>query len=322
MLHKLILIIALVQSGFAFAQGTAEQTTVKRYADIVLKSSNKRKILTAQEMDRVLSHVITHPVASILDPANVTKYDPDGVIGFCFGRAMAVHLAARKIGLDQRSIRKVFIIGDMRSGPDPEWRFHVTTIVRGPEGKWYALDPIASFGPKPRVLTVSQWSQWVRSIWDRPQPGKVDFTKIYMVQPDFVIPNLLRVPEAGAQNQVDIMSTTFNPSVKPAYAPISTFAKDFYAVRFNEQMKQFIGVREQGYDRYNFTAIKVNGSDPYSYNNYFHDLLNVFAKTEEQDILNDASRRLLMNKRSLESQIQTERAVKRRNSLGSMRFGR
>ncbi|MDA9951609.1 hypothetical protein N9D31_03435, partial [Oligoflexaceae bacterium] len=143
---SLFLFIFAVPAAYALTASDA----LRQYKEISFQAPQTKSELTLSEMNHVLSHVITHPVASLLDPQNINKYDPQGVIGFCFGRSMAVHLAARKVGLAHSSIRKLFIIGDMRSGADPEWRFHVTTIVKGPNAEWYALDPIAANGSQPR----------------------------------------------------------------------------------------------------------------------------------------------------------------------------
>jgi hypothetical protein len=77
------------------------------------------------------------------------KYSPEEVdIGYCFGRAMYVHLMLRKMGLQEKSIRKVWALGPIRSPHgDLIWSFHVATAVYTPDG-WMTIDPL-SFKPEP-----------------------------------------------------------------------------------------------------------------------------------------------------------------------------
>lgn len=102
------------------------------------------------DAERLLSSTMNNPVAS-LDV--IDKYDLQGNIGFCFGRAMTAHLEAIHMGIDKGSVLKLWAIGPMGQG---SWAWHVTTLVKGPglQGgeSWWAIDPI--FG---QVMTASQW---------------------------------------------------------------------------------------------------------------------------------------------------------------------
>ena len=50
--------------------------------------------LDATQRARLWHAVFSHPVAGLNDPAKMEKYDPKGLIGFCFGRAMAAATAS------------------------------------------------------------------------------------------------------------------------------------------------------------------------------------------------------------------------------------
>lgn len=84
--------------------------------------------------------------------AGNSKYDPRGTLGFCFGRALYAHLELLRHGVSKDSIKKVFIVGPMKSG-GVDWQFHVATIVRAKDRQgWYAMDTFVG-----KVLPVEEW---------------------------------------------------------------------------------------------------------------------------------------------------------------------
>ncbi len=75
-----------------------------------------------------------HPV---IGPKAVDKYQQTGVsIGYCFGRAYYFHRALQKLGVDERAIKKAWVVGKIGDN----WQFHVATIVRGTDGDWWVMD--------------------------------------------------------------------------------------------------------------------------------------------------------------------------------------
>ncbi len=102
-----------------------------------------------------------HPVASY----SLRKvYDPEGRIGFCFGRAMAIHLELLRAGIDKRSIRKIWAVGDLALG-SLKWHHHVATMVRASDGGWWVIDPMWE-GP----MKATQWMfrmRWLFAKWPR-----------------------------------------------------------------------------------------------------------------------------------------------------------
>ena len=81
-------------------------------------------------------------------------------IGFCFGRAMAFHLQALRSGLRKEGIQKLWVVGDLKRG-EVAWSYHVTTIVMGVDGVWYAMDPF--FG---RQMPAHEWVAIMRNEFD------------------------------------------------------------------------------------------------------------------------------------------------------------
>jgi hypothetical protein len=68
------------------------------------------------------------------------KYDPESNIGFCFGRALRIHLELLRYGVNKDSIKKIFVIGPMKS-PGKIWQFHVATVVKDlKSNQWWVLD--------------------------------------------------------------------------------------------------------------------------------------------------------------------------------------
>lgn len=104
--------------------------------------------LTRQQANEVLREAMTDPVAA---KHQLAKYDPKGNIGFCFGRAMWLHLELLRRGVNKHSIFKAFVVGDMLYNKIT-WQFHVATLVRADNGDWWILDPEFQ-----RLLTLSEW---------------------------------------------------------------------------------------------------------------------------------------------------------------------
>ena len=183
--HRVFILIGFLWTCCLWAE-TQEQV-LKKFFEIENRPSTKMG-LTDAERRFVFRFVYEHPVAS---PEHIGDYepfpdDPAKQVGYCFGRAMAVHLESKALKLKTESIRKLFIIGDLRSGDEPEWGFHVTTLVRDleDEKKWFAIDPIMKGITQGRSQSADDWIAVVRSIWDRKKEAKLYITSIFAVMPD------------------------------------------------------------------------------------------------------------------------------------------
>lgn len=111
--------------------------------------------ISPEMASKVISSMGRHPV---LQAASAGRYNQrETQIGYCFGRAAYAHLALLEMGIDRGSIRKIWAVGSMKS-PSVTWQFHVSTIVRGSDGKWYAVDNY--FGG--RALEIEKWFDGLR----------------------------------------------------------------------------------------------------------------------------------------------------------------
>lgn len=98
---------------------------------------------------KIIASIGKHPVMQAASSGRYSQRETE--IGYCFGRATYAHLALLKMGVDRDSIRKIWAVGEMKGYVS--WQFHVATIVRQKDGKWYAIDNF--FGS--HGLEVSQW---------------------------------------------------------------------------------------------------------------------------------------------------------------------
>lgn len=210
--------------------------------------------LSAAQREALWSAARSHPVAG-LDA--LAKYDPTGIIGFCFGRSTAVHLFARAMGLGNAGIRKLFVVGDLRSGETPEWRFHVAALVKGEDAKWYAIDPIF-----PGPMEASEWNAQVREIWDKSEKAQ-----FYLTDADAVIPQLERVPPPEQETGERIIELSFDPSRREGFSRVDGFGERVYVLSGAQERRHFV---EAG--RFDFRRVAINDA-VYDYNGYFADLL-------------------------------------------------
>ncbi len=265
----------LVQVAFALDQ----QEIQRRYDDIEMRSPETKIGLNLAERKALLEEVAHHPVASL---AKLDKYDPPpGQIGFCYGRAMAAHLLARKKGVARDGILKLFVAGDMTPGPGERWRFHVTTLVRGEDGKhWYSIDPVIQTLGNPDPLLPKDWLAAAKKEFD---PKKT--TKNYVTTTESIMVDMRVVPSTlASENNERIIEVNFNPE-RPGFELEREVADlaDFKVYRLDSdaQAKYFIKRQEaKAEDDFNFLGIAVKILLPdkvidraYDYHGYFSDLL-------------------------------------------------
>lgn len=133
--------------------------------DLPLSGADRERIggLSAEAIQGLYDKVKNHPVASC---KNVKKYDPDGNIGFCFGRAMSVHLEALRMGVAKESVRKMWAVGSMKY-KNIFWQHHVATMVRDEKGAWWVIDPEYK---KPKLL-----KEWYKTIKKMDSDDKLQF---------------------------------------------------------------------------------------------------------------------------------------------------
>lgn len=115
---------------------------------------NRLKSINYEQAKTVLQSLNMNPITG---PRGIFTYDPEMRIGFCFGRALFVHLELLRRGVSKDSIKKVFAVGPMKNRAG-NWQFHVTTLVRGPQENWLAIDNYLN-----RIVTLEQWMDEMRT---------------------------------------------------------------------------------------------------------------------------------------------------------------
>lgn len=212
----------------------------------------------------------THPVAAT---SQVSHYDPASYVGFCFGRAMTAHLIARRMGVHPSAVKKLFIVGDMRTAAatTTQWRFHVTTIVKGRgESDWYAIDPIMY-----RVMPMRDWIDHVRATWDLGR--KAHF---YVVHSSVVIPDVRIVPPVATETGERIIELSFRPDGKPGFTRRSDLGHNCWEANIQAAERYFLDATEQN-EPFDFAGIQINGK-AVTYRNYFHDLMTSFSRPDSE----------------------------------------
>lgn len=270
---------------------TTELDVRQWYDEVDRLNPITRDALNAAERQRLLRLTSHHKVAS-LDA--LSKYDTTGEVGFCFGRAMTAHLIARKLGLNPNGIRKLFIIGDLRSGPDPEWRFHVTTLVKGEEdGRWYAIDPIMLPPMAPGTpLFAQRWIDIVQSVWDRPKKAHFYFAERHAVMPDARIFPTTLADETGEM----AVELSFDPIGKPGFQHFAFDVTPIFQLDRTAEHQHFLGALEPDLPgAFSFLKLSMtlvtNGKKTdvsYDFNGYFADLLEDLKKNELEAWENEA----------------------------------
>jgi hypothetical protein len=120
----------------------------------VVNDSNRVMGLSESEIRKLFNYAVHHPIAGM---QALNKYDPQGNIGFCFGRALFVHLELLRRGVDKASIKKVFAVGELVEEA-VTWQFHVATAVRDTKGGWWVIDPAY------KLMSLREWYQFMRSL--------------------------------------------------------------------------------------------------------------------------------------------------------------
>ncbi|GEM_PF-3520457 len=243
--------------------------------DGIRRSTVTLQGLAAAQRQQLWEAVFRHPVAGLDDGKKLKKYDPQGFIGFCFGRSMAAHLLARQRGLADDSVRQLFVIGDLREGADPHWRFHVTALVKGEDGAWYAIDPIME-GP----MTVTAWMAAVRKTWDRNRKAR-----LYMTPASTVLPDVTVVPEPGHETGARVIELSFDPAGKAGFSPLAGLGDEVFVVSAEATPKYFKTTDAKA-GAFDFESIPVNDMRV-SYNGYFVDLLRDIASGVQSLMLSE-----------------------------------
>lgn len=80
------------------------------------------------------ANFLLHKISNSKVNQNHICYDPDLSTGFCFGRATIGHMEALIRGVHPKSIKKIWIAGDMQ-----QWGHHVANMIKTEKG-WLVID--------------------------------------------------------------------------------------------------------------------------------------------------------------------------------------
>ncbi|MHC9542291.1 MAG: hypothetical protein AB9903_22510 [Vulcanimicrobiota bacterium] len=256
-------------SGPAGASGdSGNDSLMRKYLEIESMSPPRFDSLTAEKRQFLFDAVANHEVAGI---KMLKKYDPEGIMGFCYGRAMASHLIACRMGLTPGSIRKIFMVGVLNYCCGKEWRFHVSTIVKGDDRRWYAIDPTRGL----RLNTVDGWVGTIGNSWE--QEKKV---KLYLTSTSAITPDISVYPDPEWETGDRIIELSFDPAKKAGFTLCDDMGLSFYRPDKGSQYRYFLCTGSSSDARFDFRKAVKNGRI-YSFNGYFEDLLDSIRKAPD-----------------------------------------
>lgn len=281
---------------------TPQEKIQQLYDSVTEQSPSLFTTLTEVQRNELFQKAATHWVAGL---NVIDRYDHqptgvgDGEIGFCYGRAMAVHLLARKMGLDDQGIQKIFIAGDLNNGQGVRWRFHMATMVRGDDNNWYIIDPIMPSLDKAGVIPPYEWMQTVKTVFDLPD-GE-DESHFFVTDTHSIMVDMRVVPaQSEFEIQDRLIEPSFDPQGRPGFQQIqlqneSAGPYPVYYVSGSAQSRYFIMRDEAPVNRkklndFDFFSIAIvilykfpnetnltHITRAYQYNGYFVDLVNSVA---------------------------------------------
>ncbi len=147
------------------------------------KRSKRKGTLSTKEIKKLSNKVLANEqVKKTLCGPESGGY-PTAQTGVCFARAMAVHFKALQSGVSNGNIKKIWVMGDLRTDGKNFW-FHVATTVRTDSGEWYVIDPDLK---KEELLPVDKWHDQMRR-WNR-SDGKM---RIFVTPANIFLPNELK----------------------------------------------------------------------------------------------------------------------------------
>ena len=144
------------------------KNTVKHFASYKFDSTGANENIVNEVFSELKNSKLNNPDA-------IKSLDPQGDIGFCFGRAFHVHYMLKKRGVAQKEIAKIFVLGRLMHGKKI-WNFHMATMVKGKDKKWWVID---SLFEKP--LALEDWSLKAAKLGVK---RKQSHAKIYITAPN------------------------------------------------------------------------------------------------------------------------------------------
>ncbi|MBF0543948.1 MAG: hypothetical protein HQM08_05935 [Candidatus Riflebacteria bacterium] len=249
------------------AEQTLNEAVHKSFLRITSDSPQTTSGFDYSQLETLYENVYNHPIACF---DALQKYDPQGNIGFCFGRAMAVQLLARKMGLKKECQARVFAIGALGQDPkNPDWRFHTSAMVKDEKGEWYTIDPVMGC-----PMTLKQWIEKEQGEDDPERKAK-----FYITTADCVIPDIRIFPAVSKETGEGIIEISFNPKDHEGFTLRPELNPAAYELSAAACEKYFLTATEAPAERFDFLKLVCNDIEV-SYNGYFVDLV----KSIEQSV--------------------------------------
>lgn len=115
----------------------------------------RKEGISKTELQSLFERIRNHDVVGV---DRLSLYDPERRISFCFGRAVAFHVEALRMGINKDSVKKAWVTGRFYHGlysdrPGAWWRYHTATVIKGEDGAWWAMDPRLFSGP----VVLEKW---------------------------------------------------------------------------------------------------------------------------------------------------------------------
>lgn len=207
-----------------------DETVARLNNDVILNrlknfvpdvEEGKMGSISRKEAQFIYDLVYNNPVSSLRMYDN---YNPVGSnVGFCWGRAMTAQIEAMSRGVAPDSIKKIFAVGPLSSG-STNWRYHVTTIIKGDDGTWWAVDPIMG-----RVMTAKEWTDQMDS-----QYNKKGLMRVFLSEGDRYSPGQLGPYKEGGEDYNNYFYDLLNYF---HYRPQATRLSDIDDANIDEIMK-------------------------------------------------------------------------------------
>jgi hypothetical protein len=184
---------------------TLNDATIARLEGAAKSHASSKKDYRALAAE-VLAKVAQNPVANLM---SAERYDQGGQIGFCFGRALLVHLFLLQAGVPQDDVVKVFNLGQLRVERQL-WSFHVTVMVRDSRDGFLAIDPLQS-APLP-------YREWLELNARYDIKGRFSRARFYATDPRKFLPAFGPYAVAQLEDPVikryfDDLARSVNPSL-------------------------------------------------------------------------------------------------------------
>jgi hypothetical protein len=199
------------------------------------KTSKRKGTFSVQEIQRLYDDVVNRPEVK---KTLCGGFHQGGYInsegGFCFAKAMAVHFEALQSGAVNGNIRKIWVIGKLRS-QGREYKYHVATTVRADDGSWYVIDPDVS-GP----LLLDEWHNRIRG-WNTDGKMRLFFTQAKRLLPATDAKYSKEIFESGTEFYVDFLDEIYKENTGHA-GPWSKIRSDRKRARLIQKALLMLGV--------------------------------------------------------------------------------